>query len=250
MRLSIIIPAWILDEEKEKFLRECVKSIRDYTDTEYELIIIDNGSKFAREFMRSEADICIANRENKGFAPAVNQGFKLCSGDYVAVMNDDITVGPEWASRLIRSASMGCVTMPDVILKEHLIENEPKGETIRRVQEEERPKRPFDYETFCELDGWGSLFVARKDVFQKAVDSKGNLMSEDYRFTMWDDRDLWLRLCKKGIRNVRDHRVWVFHVGNGTWGKIPDGDRIFNENREIFEKKRDAWYAERKCASS
>lgn len=238
MKLSIIIPAWILDEDKARMIRECVSSIRTWTAVPYELIIVDNGSEFARDFMRENSDICIANRENLGFAKALNQGFKLSTGTHVAMMNDDIVVGPNWAQELMRVADMGSVAMPAVIRQEQIKDGESKYDTISRIQQERGWYPAYsDVELFPELDGWGSLFVARRSVFQKVADKWGSVLSEEYKYTMFDDRDLWLRLCLDGIRNARSHRCWVFHVGNGTWGKIPDNEPIYMANKAIYEAK-------------
>lgn len=238
MKLSIIIPAWILDEDKARMIRECIASIRTWTGVPYELIIIDNGSSFARDFMRENADICIANKENLGFAKALNQGFKLATGTHIAMMNDDIVVGPNWAQELMRVADMGSVAMPAVIREEQIKEGESKYDTISRVQQERGWYPSYsDVELFPELDGWGSLFVAKRSIFQAVSDKWGSVLSEEYRYTMFDDRDLWLRLCLMGIRNARTHRCWVFHVGNGTWGKIPDNEPIYMANKAIYEAK-------------
>ncbi len=236
--LSIVIPAWILDQEKETFIRSCVGSVKRWTDVPYELIVIDNGSVFAKDYMRSEADICVANRENLGFAKALNQGFKLARGRHVCMMNDDIVVGPSWASRMCRVSETGAVVMPALIDVSWKEEGESFEECIDRVQREKHWKSSYsDVELFPELDGWGSLFMARKDVFDRSVAKWGDFMSEDYRYTMFDDRDLWLRLCLLGIRNVRTHEAWVHHVGNGTWGKIPENEGIYLANKAIYEKK-------------
>lgn len=237
-KLSIVIPAWEMDEEKGRLIRNCVESIKQHTDVTHELIIVDNGSTVAKDFMRDSSDICIVNRENLGFAAAINQGFRLARGKHVAFMNDDIVVGQSWASHMVRMSELGVIVMPAVMRPELIQEGETFAQSIQRTQDERKWHPQYgDCDPFPELDGWGSLFMGRRDVFQRVQDQYGELMSEEYRYTMFDDRDLWLRLCLMGVRNVRTHKVWVHHVGNATWGKIPNQERIYLENEAIYREK-------------
>ena len=55
--------------------RDFVESVRENTDSSYELIVIDNGSQpDAAEYAQAAADRAILNPENRGFAPGMNQG--------------------------------------------------------------------------------------------------------------------------------------------------------------------------------
>jgi GT2 family glycosyltransferase len=75
---------------------QCLRSI--YTETRhssFEVMVIDNASgdgsaaAVAREFPQA---VLIANRENRGFAAANNQGLKLARGRYVLLLNPDTLV--------------------------------------------------------------------------------------------------------------------------------------------------------------
>ena len=97
-KVSIIFPNYNGGSEP----LECIKSIKNlsYLKDKIEIIVIDNNStdgsleqlkvqssKFKVEGRRLKV---IENKENAGFAKAINQGIKGSSGDYIFITNDDI----------------------------------------------------------------------------------------------------------------------------------------------------------------
>jgi len=75
-------------------LRECLRSFsRPGRGFPIELIVIDNGSTdgSAEEVRRAFPSVrLLANRENRGFAAAVNQGLTAASGEHLFILNPDV----------------------------------------------------------------------------------------------------------------------------------------------------------------
>lgn len=92
MRLTIIV----VNFNTSAFILSCLQSIRDCVGgTEYEVIVVDNRSTDGSYHLIQEkfSDLClIENRTNLGFARAVNQGLKRAKGEYLLVLNPDITL--------------------------------------------------------------------------------------------------------------------------------------------------------------
>lgn len=59
---------------------------------DFELIVIDNGSAEALPDFSDQRIILIRNQKNLGFAPAVNQGLKIATGDYMLLLNSDVFI--------------------------------------------------------------------------------------------------------------------------------------------------------------
>ena len=77
--------------------------LKKYTDGEFELIIIDNGSTDgSREFFQSlkEDVTVIANDGNYSYPYCQNQGLNVAKYDTLAFFNNDILVSPHWDSRI------------------------------------------------------------------------------------------------------------------------------------------------------
>lgn len=89
----------------EKYLREAVDSILSQTYTDFEFIIIDDGSADASpEIVRSYDDARIRfyqNEHNMGVAATLNRGLDLAEGEYIARMDsDDISLPERFAKQV------------------------------------------------------------------------------------------------------------------------------------------------------
>lgn len=86
--VSIILPAWQAEETIEKV----IKSVISQTYTDWELIVIDDGST---DGTRQKVSQFIDNRikllvqENSGVASARNKGIAIAQGDYIAFIDAD-----------------------------------------------------------------------------------------------------------------------------------------------------------------
>ncbi len=99
VKLSIII----VNFNTKEFVLDCLDSIKkSKPTTNYEIIVIDNGStdpiKPSKDFK------LIKNSQNLGFAKANNQGIKVSSGEYVLLLNSDTLVKRGSIDKLIEFA--------------------------------------------------------------------------------------------------------------------------------------------------
>lgn len=102
--ISVIIPNW----NGINYLPECLSSLQKQTFKNYEVIVIDNGSRDnSVNFIKTEYPWIklIELPENTGFAVACNVGIEAAKGRYVAMLNNDTVVSPEWLESLFTVAS-------------------------------------------------------------------------------------------------------------------------------------------------
>lgn len=86
--ISVVIPSY----NHEKFIRECVDSVLEQTYENFELIIIDDGSKDGTaDILKSYNDnrIQLVFQENAGAHNAINRGLSLAKGEYLTILNSD-----------------------------------------------------------------------------------------------------------------------------------------------------------------
>lgn len=88
--ISIVMPVY----NGEKFLKECIDSVLAQTFTDWELIIVDDGSKDTSYFIcKSYADqdnrIKLIRQENAGVSAARNKAMKNVTGRYVTFIDCD-----------------------------------------------------------------------------------------------------------------------------------------------------------------
>ena len=91
MKLSIIIPVYNVEE----YIDECLNSVKDLKELDYEIVIVNDGSTDNSlskiiEFEKSyNGNLKIINQENKGLSGARNTGIKNSSGDYIFFLDSD-----------------------------------------------------------------------------------------------------------------------------------------------------------------
>jgi GT2 family glycosyltransferase len=225
MKLSIVIICW----NDLKVLPQCLKSIYEQTrDTEFEVIISDNGSADASlEFVRAnypQARI-LENKANLGYAKGNNVGIKAATGQYILILNPDTIIHEraldKWvafADKHADAGAFGCkVLKPDGTLQD--------------------PARPFPTNWFylqlalwlrgnrylfwggnleCKID-WqsGCAILFRADVLRK-IDG-----FDERFFYHYEEVDLCYRTWQAGhaIRYTPD--AVITHLGGQSVGRFP-----------------------------
>lgn len=82
----------------EKYLKEAIDSILNQTYTNFEFIIINDGSTdssldIIQKYMKKDGRIVLISRENKGLPYSLNEGIGKAKGKYIARMDaDDISL--------------------------------------------------------------------------------------------------------------------------------------------------------------
>jgi GT2 family glycosyltransferase len=103
-RVSIIIPT----RDKVDLLRRCIDSIEERTDyDDYEIIIVDNGSKRSEtaEYLKRCGHRVIRDDNPFNFSGLNNLGAANSEGDYLLLLNNDTEViSTEWLSALLEQA--------------------------------------------------------------------------------------------------------------------------------------------------
>lgn len=90
MYFSVIIPVYNV----EKYLRECVDSILSQSFKEFEVILVDDGSKdssgiICDEYAVKDSRVKVIHKENGGQSTARNAGFKEAQGKYIFFIDSD-----------------------------------------------------------------------------------------------------------------------------------------------------------------
>lgn len=87
---TVLLPVY----NGEDFIAEAVESVINQTYSNFELLIIDDGSKdgtfeILQRLAANDSRIRIHQRENRGLIATLNEGIALCSSEFVARMDAD-----------------------------------------------------------------------------------------------------------------------------------------------------------------
>ena len=100
--VSIIVPVY----KAEKWLHRCVDSILAQTMTDFELLLIDDGSpdksgEICDEYASKDDRIKVIHQENKGSVGARNAGLATAKGEYLAFVDSDDYVREDMLRKMV-----------------------------------------------------------------------------------------------------------------------------------------------------
>lgn len=103
-RVSVIMPAYNV----EKYVGEAIESILNQTFTDFEFVIINDGStddtaSIIKQYAKKDKRIkFINNKKNQGLIAVLNQGLDLCVGEYIARFDSDDISRPTRFEKQVR----------------------------------------------------------------------------------------------------------------------------------------------------
>jgi len=106
MKLSIIVPVY----KVELYLRRCIDSILEQTFTDFELILVDDGSPdncptICDEYAKIDSRIIVIHKENEGLSAARNAGLDIAKGEYIGFVDSDDFVHSTMYETLYQTAT-------------------------------------------------------------------------------------------------------------------------------------------------
>jgi len=188
-KVSVIIPCY----NYGRYLRQAIQSALDQTFTDFEVIVVDDGStddtsKVARSF--EDSRVRYVWQENKGLPGARNTGIRASSGEYVAFLDAD-----DWfLPRKLELQTGFLDEHPEVgLVASGWIETDEQGNALRRVE----PWRWKPYLGLAECVMGVPVVVHAVLVRRYWLDAVDLF---DERLLWVEDWDLWLRLAVEGCR--------------------------------------------------
>ena len=110
MELSIIVPVY----KVEKQLERCIRSILNQSFTNFELILVDDGSpdrcgEICDEYEKKDKRIKVIHKKNGGLSDARNAGLNIAKGKYIGFVDSDDIIHSEMYERMYN-----CITKYNV----------------------------------------------------------------------------------------------------------------------------------------
>lgn len=223
--VSIIIVNWNAKEN----LQECLSALFKISYKNYEVILVDNGSKDdSVKFVKSNyPDIKIIEAgKNLGFAGGNNLGLEKAQGEYILFLNNDTIVTKNFLEKLVnfmeKRKDVGIVQpkilfhRPDTSLH-HKINSIgsfllPSGFLYHLDYGKKDKLREDPYEIFS---AYGACFLARKSLLQKIG------LFDDRYFAYFEETDLCHRVWLSGLKVMILPGTLIYHKGAKTAQKLP-----------------------------
>lgn len=211
MTSTIILLRYDINEELLRLTDNAIKTLKGD-----QKILIDNASPLGS--IENWADIKVINKTNIGYPAAVNQGFKLATGDMIAVANNDIRVLGNWKQ----------------VSEEIFDADKNVGSVHFRMIDYDEPMQAGFNAWITGRERWcsSSFFVIKKEAMQ--------LYDEAYCEGGYDDWDYWFRFRKAGWKTAYTTGSCYQHKHSSTYLAMDDGTNRKERdhlNRELFKSK-------------
>ena len=168
IKVSVIVPVY----NTCAFLPACVESILGQTYTDWELLLVDDGStdgslQIARQYAQADPRIRVLHQENCGVSAARNQGIRAAGGSYICFVDSDDTIE---TSLLSDMAAVLQRTQADCVASGLTYEFEENGTTRAYTVQEGLISLPTDLnQRFQDLADARMLNSHCGKLFKKAI---------------------------------------------------------------------------------
>ncbi len=222
--VSIVIPNW----NGLRWLAGCLDAIAAQTVPPTEIIVVDNGSTDGSRECLEQRDLHLVSlSENRGFASAANLGISIARCEFVALLNSDVVLMPDWIE-LMTNALREDPCAASVACKMVSLDDPTRlydaGDLLRRDGAcEQRGRFTRDDGSF---DAPGEVFgaCAGAALYRRSVVHAIGGFDERY-FAYLEDVDLALRLRLEGWR-CRYQPAVARHAGEGSAHQLRGGPQF------------------------
>jgi len=218
-----------------RYLDGCLGSLRQQTDRDFDVILVDNasGDGSAAYVRAAYPEVCVVElSSNTGFCTAVNTGIRMAETPYVLLLNNDTVSGRHMVERL-----RGALEKDDGAFS--------CAAKMIRMSDPRTLDDAGDY--YCAL-GWAfargrgassekyagtePVFAccAAAAIYRRKMLEKIGLFDERH-FAYLEDIDLGWRARRAGYRNLYVPSAKVLHAGSATSGSAHNDFKVSLSSR-------------------
>ena len=236
MKFSIIIPIYNV----EKYLEKCLDSVLNQTYTDYEIILINDGSndksnEICRRYVMKYQNISLFEQENQGQAIARNLGVSKARGEYIIFMDSDDYYDSLNTLQILSEKAI----VADVVVfsgkyyfKSGIVKSFSNSNILENCKEFYDAGEEFLLDVLCqtEIYSWFPVtYAVKKEYWEKNMFNFPNSKYEDEAL-MW-----YVVLRARGIYVIRqDFYSYRRDVQETTTGKVRLNIEL--EHLQVVEK--------------
>ncbi|MCQ2334703.1 MAG: glycosyltransferase [Paludibacteraceae bacterium] len=186
--ISVIIPIY----NAAPYLRRCLDSVKAQTYTEWEGVLIDDGSsdgsaQIAEEYAKADNRFHTLHQTNRGQAAARNAGISQAQGDYVLFIDADDYVDADYLSQM-----MDAIVGVDVVQTGYR-RVQPDG----KVKETQQPTHFYNQTSAC-------MRLYRRHLFDNGLRFTEGMYYEDVIFSvrLWQQKPTYRILANTGYNYI------------------------------------------------
>lgn len=130
--ISVIVPIY----NKEKYIRQCVDSILNQTFSDFELILVDDGSSddchfICDEYKNKDERVKVIHKKNGGLVFARKQGFISSTGEYIMCVDADDYLEKDYLLNFKKEIELN---HPDIVCADYCSSNNKLNNKISKFE--------------------------------------------------------------------------------------------------------------------
>jgi GT2 family glycosyltransferase len=238
MKISVVVPVW----NGRPLLERLLTTLDSQTERPLEIIAVDNGSTDgAPELARERGARVIPMGSNTGFAAAMNRGIGESRGEWIAALNSDVELAPDYLQLLLNAAEARSSWFAAGKLIS-AAESQPnridgsydcicRGATAWRVGSGRQDGPEFSQPGAISCAPWTAALF-RAELFRK-------IGALDERFGSYlEDVDFGIRCAVSGYRGWYEPAAVARHHGSAALGRwSPAAVRLLSRNQVFLVAK-------------
>jgi len=236
VRVAAVIPHW----NRRDLLSAALESIAQQKRPFDEVVVVDNGSTDDSEAVARQARArFLPLGRNLGFAAAVNHGIRNTQADWIAILNNDVTLEPFWLARILQAAdfpgnhfaSGKILSTNDSSILDGAFDEISRGACAWRCGSG-KPDSPV----------WNTSRTIRiapltAALFRRNLFDEAGLLDESFESYL-EDVDFGLRCALLGRHGVYVPLAVAYHRGSATLGAWnSDTVRLISRNQVLLAAK-------------
>lgn len=175
--VSVIVPVY----KVEPYLRMCIESVLTQTYSDFELILVDDGSPdrcgdICDEYAQKDGRVIVIHQSNSGLSAARNAGLECARGEWVTFIDSDDAVNDTYLADLLTSAtssspiSIACTRETDGVRELSVLGKE--------LPDEVAPEEVYEKCNLLAVWAWGKLY--RRDLIGSIRFPVGKIQEDEF----------------------------------------------------------------------
>ena len=214
-KISVIVPVY----KAEQYLHTCIDSILSQTYTDFEIILVEDGSpdncgRICDAYAANYDCISVIHQENRGQAAARNHAMQYAKGDWICFVDSDDLIHPQMLELLCEAAASGDapISMCQMLEAETLPEDfcnplEAKSQVL--TMDEQTLLRLHDADAYPAWVACAKLI--RRDLVESYPFREGRVFEDNEAVCRW--------VCGgKKLANM-DHKLYFYRTNQGSTTK-------------------------------
>ena len=206
LKHSVIVPCYIPKPENVIMTEKCINLAKQKTKTPFQLVIVETGSNY----FSGQGDLYLYEKDRTCTATSFTRAIKLCDGEYVSILNNDVFVCDNWLELLedcFKIKDCGVATLGS---------NEARSTKQDKIEEAL----------------WFALTMIPKALYQEL-----GYFDPVYKNGSFDDTDFVMKVVLAGKRCYRNLNGIVEHLVHRTHTHLDEHTENYLYNRELFNRR-------------